>query len=243
MAARLEASFAELASERDALRRFIADASHELRNPITALRSFNELLQGAAAQDKAARQEFLAESQRQVDRLEWVTHHLLDLSRLDAGLVPLDLADHSVSDLIGAVLPAFRTLARDKEIAISFIEPDPAPLVRCDRARVELALSNLLDNAVKFTPAGGSIQVGASVQGVRVHLWVQDDGPGISDEDLPHIFDRFYRGRGAGDGGPDPAGSGLGLSIAQSIAQAHGGRVFVETVPGAGSRFGLELPA
>ena len=92
MAERLEASFAELAAERDALRRFIADASHELRTPITALRNFNDLLQGAAADDPVARAEFLAESQVQLDRLEWITRNLLDLSRLDAGLVALDIA-------------------------------------------------------------------------------------------------------------------------------------------------------
>jgi two-component system OmpR family sensor kinase len=237
MAERLEASFAELASERDALRRFIADASHELRTPITALRGFVELLRGAAAQDGSAREEFLVESQRQVERLEWVTRHLLDLSRLDAGLVALDLDSHDVADLINAVASTYRALAREKRISISCSQPDSGLAIRCDRARVELALSNLLDNAVKFTSPGGSIQIGAERQRAAVRLWVQDNGAGIHDEDLPHIFDRFYRGRGAG-----PTGTGLGLPIVQSIAQAHGGRVRVETEIGEGSRFTIELP-
>lgn len=236
MAERLEANFAELAAERDAMRRFIADASHELRTPITALKNFNHLLQGAAAADPDAREEFLVESQAQLDRLEWITGNLLDLSRLDAGLVSLEVGEHDVGEMIEAVATAFRVPAQDGGLALAVSVDSPLAL-RCDRGRIELALSNLLDNALKFTPAGGRVEIGAALEGDVVRLWVQDSGAGIDPEDLPHIFERFYRGRSS------PAeGSGLGLAIVQSIAQAHGGQISVESEPAAGSLFVMELP-
>ncbi|MGD9145903.1 MAG: HAMP domain-containing sensor histidine kinase [Anaerolineae bacterium] len=238
MAGRLEVSFAELASERDALRRFIADASHELRTPITALKNFNHLLQGPAAGDPAARAEFLAESQVQLDRLEWVTGNLLDLSRLDAGLVALELARHDVGDLVASAATVFKPLARDKEIDLAVRLPEPPTEIQCDRARIELALGNLLDNAYKFTPAGGQVEVGAETAGEIVRLWVRDSGPGIDPDEQEHIFERFYRGSTT-----TASGSGLGLAIVQSIAQAHGGRVTVESDLGAGSLFVIELPS
>jgi signal transduction histidine kinase len=237
MAGRLEASFAELAAERDALRRFIADASHELRTPITALKNFNDLLQGAAADDPAARAEFLAESQVQIERLEWITRHLLDLSRLDAGLAALDRAEQDVGELIEGVASALRPVAREKGIDLATRFPEPGVSLRCDRARIELALSNVVENALKFTPAGGRVEVGAQRVEDAVRLWVRDTGIGIDPEDQPHIFERFYRGRNA-----QGEGSGLGLAIVHSVVQAHGGRVWVESRPGAGSTFAIELP-
>lgn len=237
MAARLEASFAELEAERDALRRFVADASHELRTPITALRSFIELLQGPAADDAEARAEFLAESAAQINRLEWITQNLLNLSRLDAGLVSLDLAVHDAGEIVAETAAAFKARAAEKGITLSVETPDhPLPL-RCDRPRLELALANLLDNALKFTPSGGAVTAGARATPTGVALWVADTGPGVDPEDLPRIFERFYRGRN--NGAP---GSGLGLSIVHSIVQAHHGRVTVDNRPGEGCTFTVEIP-
>ncbi len=236
MAGRLEASFAELAAERDALRRFIADASHELRTPITALRSYNELLQGPAAGDAAARSEFLLESAGQIQRLEWITGNLLNLSRLEGGLIDLDLRSHDVGELLEAAAAPFRLAAQEKGVALTVQPPAEALTVRCDRPRLEMALANLLDNALKFTPAGGQITLTAQGPGDRVQFVVEDTGIGILPADQPHIFQRFYRGANG-----EAAGSGLGLAIVQGIVQAHGGSVSVASTPGQGSRFVVDL--
>jgi signal transduction histidine kinase len=237
MAEQLESSFKQLASERDALRRFISDASHELRTPITALKSFNTLLLDSAAEDPAARTEFLTESQAQLGRLEWITHNLLDLSRLEAGLSQLDLADHPLVDLLASAIAVSRPAMKEKGIVFSMQPIDPVLRLHCDRARMELAISNLLDNALKFTPQGGKVEIGAEKKQESIEIWVKDIGIGIPDEGLPHIFERFYRG-----GNHQEAGSGLGLSIVESILQAHGGEIGVDSKLGEGACFTLKLP-
>ena len=179
----------------NSLRRFIADASHELRTPITALHSFNELLQGPAAGDTAARAEFLAESAGQIQRLEWITGNLLNLSRLEGGLIDLDLRDQDVGELLDAAAAPFR-LARAQEKGVTLlVQPPDAPMTcRCDRPRLEMALANLLDNALKFTPAGGQRARQRAAAGHAVQIIVEDTGIGVSPADQPHIFERFYRG-------------------------------------------------
>jgi len=152
-------------------------------------------------------------------------------------LVHLDLADYPVEELIETAIAAFRGLAADKEIDLCIQEPIPDVALRCDRARIESALCNLLENAIKFTPPGGQVEIGAAQAEKMLQLWVQDDGPGIRPDELPHIFERFYRGADS------PAeGSGLGLAIVHGVVQAHGGWVFVESQLGEGSRFVIELP-
>jgi signal transduction histidine kinase len=232
MAEQLGDTFNQLATERDTLRRFIADASHELRTPITALKNFNELLQGAAADDQKARTEFLTESEVQLDRLSWITQNLLDLSRLDAELVQLDLADHDIGSIIESTASLYQSAASEHDLTLKVHLPDPPLSLSCDRTRLEMALSNLLDNAIKFTSAGDNIEIGAERQNNATHLWVQDNGVGIHPEDLPHVFERFYRGRES-----DAEGYGLGLSIVQSIVNAHGASIEVDSSPGEGARF------
>ena len=236
MAERLQFSFTQLETERDALRRFIGDASHELRTPITAIKNFNALLLGPAANDSQVQFEFLTESKVQIDRLEWITQNLLNLSRIDAGLVELEKADCELVDLMQDAAMPFKALAVEKGIQLSLNLPDSGLVVNCDPARIELALSNLLDNAIKYTPAGGVVEMGAEQSGGKVRVWVKDSGSGISPEDQEHIFDRFYRGQNASG-----SGSGLGLSIVASMVQAHGGRVWCESKIGQGSRFVIEL--
>jgi signal transduction histidine kinase len=239
MAERLETSFAELGTERDTLRRFIADASHELRTPITALKNFNELLQGPAARDPQVTGEFLAESAEQIKRLEWITANLLNLSRLEAGLVDLQIGSYDAGEVIESAVAPFRAAAQEKGISLTLALPEPPLSCRCDRPRLEMALSNLLDNALKFTPAGGSITIDAHLVEDKVRFRVSDTGVGIPPSDQPHIFERFYRGVN----GVDAPGSGLGLAIVQGIVQAHGGTVTLGSQPGQGSRFTVDLPS
>jgi signal transduction histidine kinase len=237
MAGALETSFKQLSSERDALQRFVADASHELRTPITALQTFTDLLQGSASGDSQARAEFLNESQRQLSRLEWITHNLLDLSRLDAGIGSLDLSTQDAGDLARTVVTSFEPQAREKGLSLTLSIPSEPVVLNCDGARIEMALSNLVQNALKFTPSGGHVEVALEAGESAARWWVQDDGPGIAPEDQPHIFERFFRAAN-----PGVEGSGLGLAIVRSIAEAHGGKVWVESQPGAGSKFVIELP-
>lgn len=236
MAARLQATFADLAAERDALRRFIADASHELRTPLTALRQFIEILQGQAGGEPETRSEFLGESQRQLERLQWMTGHLLDLSRLEGGVAALDIAKHDLSDLLEEALTPFRSTAAAKQIELRLSVPDGLDSIWCDRASLGMALANLLDNALKFTQPGGFVELAATAEAHATLLTVSDNGPGIQPADQEQIFERFYRGEIS----EQLPGAGLGLAIVKSAVEAHGGTVNVENRDGA--IFAIELP-
>lgn len=240
MAGRLEDSFRALGEERDALRDFIADASHELRTPITALRAFNELLVEHAAEDPALRAEFLAESRGQLDRLEWITAQLLDLSRLDAGLVEIEREPQEASELWEAAAAPLRPRAAEAGQRIELRAPEEV-WVAGDRERLVLALGNLLDNALKLSPSGATIRLGATPDAARAEagLWIDDEGPGVPVSEQERIFERFYRGEEAQARAP---GTGLGLAIVRGVARAHGGRVTLDAIEGGGSRFTLFLP-
>lgn len=237
MAASLEGNFAALAADRDTLRRFAADASHELRTPLAALKTFNELLLDQAQDDPQARREFLAESQQQIERLDWLTQNLLQLSRLDSGLLQMERAECDLIELVNHVAASFLPQAREKGLALTVSAPEGSVLASCDAQWIEQAVDNLLSNALKFTPAAGRVTIGASRLADAVEVWVEDNGIGIPPQDLPHIFERFYRAKGNGE-----KGSGLGLAIAQAIIQAHSGQIQVSSQVGKGSRFAFRLP-
>ena len=236
MAARLQATFADLAAERDALRRFIADASHELRTPLTALRQFIEILQGQAGGEPETRSEFLGESQRQLERLQWMTSHLLDLSRLEGGVAALDIAQHDLAGLLEESLAPFRSTAAAKQIDLRLSLSEGLDTIWCDRASLGMALANLLDNALKFTQPGGFVELAAAGETHATLLTVADSGPGIQPADQEQIFERFYRGEMS----EQLPGVGLGLAIVKSAVEAHGGRVSVKNRDGA--TFTIELP-
>ena len=239
MADRLSGTLRMLEADRDRLREFVADVSHELRTPIAALRMYTELQQEDDT-DPGTRREFLARSLEQIGRLEWLSTNLLDLSRIDAGIFPLDMQEGDLRDPIQAVVQATSEVAMSRGLALDSRVPAHPVAIRFDRERIIQLLSNLLGNAVKFTPSGGSVSVELGETEESVTIEVRDTGPGIPEDELPRIFDRFYRGTNTGDA--RASGSGLGLAIVRSIVEMHGGDIGVSSVIDRGTVVRISLP-
>lgn len=239
MADRLSESLRLLEADRDRLREFVADVSHELRTPIAALRAFTELQRDGQI-DEATRREFLDRSGEQISRLEWMSTNLLDLSRIDAGIFPLDMRPGDLRDPIRSVVEAHAELAEQRGVSL-MSEVPPAPvMLRFDRERIVQLLTNLIGNGLKFTPRGGEVDVTLNDVPEGAMLVVHDSGPGILAAELPHVFERFFRGTNVGDA--RASGSGLGLAIARSIVEMHGGQIEVASAIGEGSAFTVRLP-
>jgi signal transduction histidine kinase len=239
MADRLAGTLRMLEADRDRLREFVADVSHELRTPIAALRMYTEL-QHDGDVDDATRREFLERSMEQIGRLEWLSTNLLDLSRIDAGIFPLDMREGDLRDPVQAVVQALSETAVQREVALDSAVPSDPVEVRFDRERIVQLLTNLIGNALKFSPSGGAVSVLLVEEPAAVTIEVRDTGPGIPSDELPHIFERFYRGTNTGDA--RASGSGLGLAIVRSIVEMHGGEIDVESAIGAGTVFRISLP-
>jgi signal transduction histidine kinase len=240
MADRLQESIEIISHDRDRSRAFLADVSHELRTPIAALRTFNELLQDKAGADPQAREEFLEQSARQIERLDWLSTNLLELSKLDSGLVALDLRPDDLRAVVDNAIEQAQPVADRKGVLLTVSVPDTALHQLHDPPRIGQVLSNLIGNAIKFTPAGGRVAVELEATADGAELTVTDTGTGIRPEELPHVFERFYRGTMSE--AERAAGSGLGLSIAKSIVDMHGGRISIQTAPGAGTQVVVALP-
>jgi signal transduction histidine kinase len=239
MADRLAGTLRMLEADRDRLREFVADVSHELRTPIAALRMYNELLREGAVEGET-RAEFLERSNEQVRRLEWLSTNLLDLSRIDAGIFPLDMRTGDLRDPIQAVVQALSEVAIDRGIELDSQAPGHPVELRFDRERIVQLLTNLVGNALKFTPRGGSVSVRLTESESGAMVEVRDSGAGIPSDELPRIFERFYRGTNTGDA--RASGSGLGLAIVRSIVDMHGGEIEVASVVGEGTVFRITLP-
>ncbi len=241
MAARLEESVGIIRRDRDLSRDFLADVSHELRTPIAATRTFIELLQGPAGLDPAARTEFLDASAVQLDRLDWLAQNLLELSKLDSGLVLLNLRPDDIRGTVESGVEQQQQAAERKDITLTTSLPDRPLRISHDAPRVGQIVGNLVGNAIKFTPRGGVIEVTAQREadgGARIE--VSDTGVGIHPAELPRIFERFYRGSAANEA--RGTGSGLGLAIVKSIVDMHHGTIAVESRVGHGTRFTVVLP-
>ena len=241
MAEQVEETMEEIRRDRDVSREFLADVSHELRTPLAALRTFNELLQEKAGSDVAARTEFLEASAQQIERLDWLAQNLLELSKLDSGLIRLDLRPDDLRATVLSAVEQAQVSAQRRGLSLTAELPEMPLVTRHDPQRLGQVLTNLIGNALKFTPRGGSVRVVLSphLRGARIQ--VIDTGVGIDARELPHVFDRFYRGSRANEA--RGSGSGLGLAIVRSVVEMHGGRIMVESRVGSGSSFTVTLPA
>jgi two-component system phosphate regulon sensor histidine kinase PhoR len=219
---------------------FVANVSHELRTPLASLRALAETLLDGALHDRDAGPRFLDRIITEIDRLTLLVSDLLDLSAIESGSAKLERAPVSVRDLVEDVVAKFRPVADPRGIAVRVEALDGLPPLWGDEVRLAQALANLVDNAVKYTPDGGTVTISGEDCGEFVAISVTDTGIGIPAEHLPRIFERFYRvdrsrSRALG-------GTGLGLSIVKHIATSHEGRVEVRSTEGRGSSFTLLLP-
>ena len=240
MADELERSIEFIRHDRDRSRDFLADVSHELRTPIAALRMYNELLQNGAVEEAATRAEFLETSRVQIERLDWLASNLLELSKLDSGLIALDVRPDDLRTVIQSAIEQARPGADRKGITLVADVPLTPFRFPHDPPRLGQVVGNLVGNAIKFTPTGGRVTVTLSATQDGARIRVQDTGIGIAPEELPHVFERFYRGSRAND--VRASGSGLGLAIARSIVEMHGGRISIASRPGQGTQVDVFLP-
>ncbi|MEX2184326.1 MAG: HAMP domain-containing sensor histidine kinase [Chloroflexota bacterium] len=240
MADRLEESVEIIRRDRDRSRDFLADVSHELRTPLAALRTFNQLLIESAGDDPEARAEFLESSAGQIERLDWLAQNLLELSKLDSGLVLLDLRPDDLRAAVESATHQHDALAARRGVTLTVDLPDAPVRIRHDPTRIGQVVANLVGNAIKFTPRGGSVHAAVASTDGGARVDVTDTGVGIDPAELPRIFDRFYRGSRANEA--RSSGSGLGLAIVRSIVDMHGGTIQVESGSGSGTRFTVSLP-
>ena len=220
-------------------RDFVANVSHEFKTPLTAIQGFAETLLGGALDDKANRKRFVEIIREHARRLARLTDDLLKLSRIEAGRLDLESRPVSVAGLVNGCVETARLNAESRGLRIAVELPEGLPPVRGDAVQLDEVLQNLIDNALQYTPSGGRIDVTAYSNGHEVIFTVADTGIGIPESDLERIFERFYRVDAARS--REAGGTGLGLSIARHIVDAHGGRIWVESAVGLGSRFRFSI--
>jgi signal transduction histidine kinase len=240
MADQVEESLERIRRDRDRSRDFLADVSHELRTPIAALLTFNELLTERTGEDPIARAEFLHNSRVQLERLDWLAQNLLELSKLDSGLVLLDLRPDDLRVTVESAVEQAGPAARRRNLHLRLALPSAPVRVRHDPQRIGQVVTNLVGNAVKFTGPGGTVDVSVVAGDDGARIEVRDTGVGIEPDELPKIFERFYRGSSANEA--RGSGSGLGLAIVKSIVDMHRGTVEVASTVGHGTSFTVTLP-
>jgi two-component system phosphate regulon sensor histidine kinase PhoR len=219
-------------------REFVANVSHELRTPLTSIKALVETLAAGARDDPEVADDFLGRIDDEVDRLTGLVEELLDLARLEAGRVVLQIEAADPVAVMTRAAERLRPHAERAGLSLRVDAPLGLPAVAVDHARIEQVLINLIHNAIKFTPAGGDIVVRAHENQGALVIAVRDSGVGIAPDELPRLFERFYKT----DKARGSTGTGLGLAIAKHIVQAHGGTIWAQSEPGTGTTVSFTVP-
>ena len=218
---------------------FLAMISHELRTPLTSIKGFTTtLLADDVTWDPEEQRDFYQTIDQEANRLQELIDHLLDLSRLEEGMLPITMQPHSIEEIVADVLPQFQTMTKNHDLFVRM--PANLPLVHVDAKRIAQVLVNLVHNAAIYTPEGTEIVLSAAVRGDRLQVSVIDQGPGIPPAERKRIFQAFHRGireeNGAGKG------AGLGLAICKGLVEAHGGKIWVKKQTTSGTTISFTIP-
>jgi two-component system sensor histidine kinase ResE len=228
-------------SSRKSQRDFVANVSHELKTPLTSIQGFAQALMDGTAATQADQHMAAEVIYNEAGRMHRLALDLLDLARLDAGTADLKMSPVNIISLLNSVVDKFKPLAAMAGVNLKLFLPGDLPELMGDGDRLAQVFTNLVDNALKFTPRNGTIRVRARRDRAEVHVSVSDTGRGIRSEAIPHIFDRFYQANELRENG-EKRGAGLGLAIVHEIVVAHGGRISVRSALGRGTGFVVHLP-
>jgi two-component system phosphate regulon sensor histidine kinase PhoR len=217
---------------------FVANVSHELRTPLAGIKAIVETLKDGAIEDKKVAGEFLERVDIEVDKLSQMISELMELSCIESRKAILDKKPLDLNQLILDTIAHFSPQTERHRLTVKLNLATELPDIPADGARIMHVITNILDNAIKFTPAGGQITISSKPASSQAVVSIADTGIGISPEDLTHIFERFYKADKSRTG----QGTGLGLAIAKHTVQAHGGQIWADSEPGKGSVFSFSLP-
>jgi len=240
MADELQNSFAQQKELEQMRRNLVAAVSHDLRTPLTSVRAMVEALADDVVTEPEAVQRYYTNILSQTKSLSNLIDDLFELSQLETEQIQLQLEPVNLNDLLSDVLESMQAQARNKGLTLNGVFSPNLPNIQAEMLKIQRVLYNLLQNAIRHTPAGGTITLTTQVVPHGVQVDVADTGPGICAEDLPHIFDQFFRGEKSRS--RETGGAGLGLTISKRIVEAHHGQIWVDSPPGQGAKFSFTLP-
>jgi two-component system sensor histidine kinase SaeS len=241
MADELEQAFARQKELEQARRDLVVAISHDLRTPLASIQAMTEALADGVVTEPETVQRYYATMRSQIENLAGLINDLFELAQLDTGQVQLRVEPVNLNDLLSDVLETMQVHARAKGVSLKGVFSQDAPTIKAELAKIQRVLYNLVQNAIRHTPASGSVCLAARAVPEGIQVDVIDTGEGIPPEDLRHVFDQFFRGDRSRS--RETGGAGLGLAIARRIIEAHHGRIWVESQVGQGACFSFILPA